>query len=267
MISSRFSTPSPVSILAITMTSSRPSTVRVETMSKAERTNETARISNSSPRSAARRSRSSSVGRRSLRIDDGSESPGLPSTAPPEVTTARTCLPEETTSSETPPSPRWTASPARRSARTPSRSTTIRDAVDVSPNPSHQLDLAADGEVDRAHAEAAGADLGTGQVDHQGQVGRQQPDLAHPRQVGLDVPVGEGEAEDVDPGGHQRLDDPVAPRRPGRWWQRSACAARCPFSLPRSLRDPKPRSAHRARRASGTTTSTPSRSTTRRSIP
>ncbi len=84
----------------------------------------------------SRRSRSSSVGSRSLRIDDGRESPGLPMAVPPELTTARTFLPERITSSETPPSPRWIGSPTRSSDRTFSRSTTIRSAVECWANPS-----------------------------------------------------------------------------------------------------------------------------------
>ncbi len=89
MISSRLVTPSAVSILAMIMTSSRESTVRVETMSKAERTKETARISKASWRRASRRARSSTVGSRSCRIEVGSERPGLPVTLPPALTTAR----------------------------------------------------------------------------------------------------------------------------------------------------------------------------------
>ena len=79
MISSRFSTPSPVSILAIIMTSSRASAVRTDMMSKADRTKDTARISKDSERKASRRSRSSSVGRRSFSSDEGSENPAYPS--------------------------------------------------------------------------------------------------------------------------------------------------------------------------------------------
>ena len=130
MISSRFSIPSLVSILAIIMTSLRDSTVRTETMSKAERTNEMARMSNDSPRSASRRSRSSSVGSRPSSIDDGNESPGFPCTVPPELTMARTFLPVAMTSRETPPSPIWILSPIFNIGSTPTRSTEIRDAVD-----------------------------------------------------------------------------------------------------------------------------------------
>ena len=136
MISSRLSTPSPVSILAIIITSSRDSTVRTDTMSKAERTKDTARISKDSSRNASRRARSSSVGSRSFRIDVGSDNPGLPMTAPPEVTRATGFEPVLSTSSETPPSPMWILSPRLRASSTPWRSTAMRSAVEVSLKPS-----------------------------------------------------------------------------------------------------------------------------------
>ena len=136
IISERFSIPSAVSIFAINITSFRPRTVRTETMSNAVLTNETARISNFSLRSASRRSRSSAVGRRSAIIDVGSESPGLPITPPPEITTVITVFPVAVTSSDVPPSPRCTRSPVFNIRRTSSRSTAIREFVEVSPKAS-----------------------------------------------------------------------------------------------------------------------------------
>ena len=98
--------PSAVSIFAIIITSLRPRTVRTETMSNAVLTNETARISNFSPRSASSRSRSSAVGSWSAIIEVGSESPGLPITPPPEITTVINVFPVAVTSRDVPPSPR-----------------------------------------------------------------------------------------------------------------------------------------------------------------
>ena len=136
MISRRFSTPSPVSILAMIMTSSRDNASRTESTSDPDRTNETARISNSSSRSASSRRRSSSVGNRSLMIDEGSDRPGLPITAPPEVTRAMTWFLQRTISSETPPSPMWIRSPGWSCERTSLRSTVMRWTLEASPRAS-----------------------------------------------------------------------------------------------------------------------------------
>ncbi len=85
--------PSLVSIFDMIMTSGRDSTALTDSTSKPDRTNETARISNSSSRNASRRNRSSSVGSRSSMIEEGSDRPGFPMTAPPDVTRAVTSEP------------------------------------------------------------------------------------------------------------------------------------------------------------------------------
>ena len=72
-----------------------------------------------------------------------------------------------------------------------------------------ELDLITGGESHRRRAERSRANLWTGDVDHDGQLGREGTNATQALDTRRDVAVGEGKSEDVNTGHHQGLDDLV----------------------------------------------------------
>ncbi len=73
-----------------------------------------------------------------------------------------------------------------------------------------EFDLVADRERDRRRAEGAGADLGAGDVDHDGAVRHESAQTSESGDARGNVTVGEGESKDVHARHGQGLQDVVA---------------------------------------------------------
>ncbi len=132
---SRASTASWVSILATSIGPSGPTAVRTRSTSAAERTKEMATASMSARQTISSRRRSSAVGDSIRKRVLDSDTPGRPSSRPPDWTRATARSPcASSTSRVTTPSPSLTRSPSCRWATSSGWSTAIRRQSLVAPS-------------------------------------------------------------------------------------------------------------------------------------